>query len=143
VYDKAKVVVSQKLGWWTTAHNRRRLVVRGIHAFHNGDVVIHSPHLLSEMADFRPELRDAERLSAESGKHDDRVMAFFMAYWGAHDDERIGGEDIARERRLLTRSGKVRQTEAALGGPRRDYQNTAVSLEQVNAAIEDLFDDDY
>lgn len=143
VFDKAKVVVSQKLGWWTTPHNRRRLVVRGIHAFHNGDLIVHSPHVLSEFADFRPELHDAEKLSAEAGKHDDRVMALFMAYWGAHDEERIGGEDVARERRLLTRAGKVRQTERALGAPRRDFQNTPVSVEQVNAAIDEMiFNDD-
>lgn len=142
VYDKAKVVISTKLGWWTTPHNRRRLCVRGIHAFQGGDVIINSTHLLNEMADFKADLHDATKLAAESGKHDDRVLALFMALWGAHDDERIGGEDVSRDRRVLTRAGKVRQTEAALGSPKRDFQSSDMSLEQVNAAIEELLNDE-
>ena len=94
------------------------------------------------MRDFRPELFEA-KAAAASGKHDDRVMALFMAYLAAHEDEWLSGENVARARRSLTAATSVRSTEARLpDGPRRDWQNTAIRADDMWHAWDTILDED-
>lgn len=141
-YDKRTNLQSTKLGWWTTAQTRPRLIARAQHALSTRDLVLNSPFLLDEMADFHGDLFMA-KAQARSGRHDDRVMAMLMAYWGAHDDEWLAGEDLAEERRLLTAARKSADaghvTAESAPATRRDYQNTAITEREMWEAAESTF----
>jgi hypothetical protein len=51
-YEKRENLYTTKYGWHTTRHNRGLIIARGLHAMTYGDLVINSPYLLDEMADF-------------------------------------------------------------------------------------------
>ena len=130
-YDKRTNIYTNKLGWWTNRTTRPKLIARGLHAFAYGDLIVNSSYLLGEMQDFQrdPLLAKAR---AVSGKHDDRIMALLMGYWGAHDEEFLNGEDIGEQRRL---QGKVKEIEqeylVAKPGRRVDYQNSPMSFKKM------------
>jgi len=101
-YDKKRRQKSNTIGWYTNSWSRDSLVVELNKAIRDGDVQINSPWLIHEL---RTLSKDAERQSirAESGMHDDRYMAFGMAYFSAHCWEaKMGREDhtFADQRRL-------------------------------------------
>lgn len=132
----------QRFGWQTTPYNRRNLVYQGTAAFNSGDLIVNSPHAIEEMRDFQPEMHDAIAAAA-SGKKDDRVMALFMAYLGAHEDEWRSGENVARARRTLTAAASVRETEEEKNpGPKRDWQNTPVRADVMWASWDNILDED-
>ena len=143
IYDKNTNVWTHRLGWYTNAATRPKLVVRGSHAINNGDLIINSPELLYEMAGFDESLWKAAVRSKTGEAHDDRVMALLMAYWGAHDEEWLAGEDTARARAVkhaaehppLTTTPDSADTTPA---PRRDFINTAVSSDAYDAWAEEL-----
>lgn len=140
-YDKRTNLYSTKLGWWTTPSTRPRLISRAQHALFQGDLVLNSPFLLDEMADFHGDMWFA-KAQARAGRHDDRVMAMLMCYWGAHDDEWLSGEDIAEQRRVLRDARKRADDVAEDGAPRRDFQNTPITERQMWEAAESaIFDD--
>ena len=130
-YDKRTNIYTNKLGWWTNRTTRPKLIARGLHAFSYGDLIVNSSYLLGEMQDFQrdPLLAKAR---AVSGKHDDRIMALLMGYWGAHDEEFLSGEDIGELRRM---QGKVKEIEqerlVPAPGRRVDYQNSPMSYQKM------------
>lgn len=126
-----------KFGWQSTAYKRRQLVARGTHAFNSRDLLVNSPHVLEEMMDFRPEMNDAIAQAA-SGKKDDRVMALFMAYMGAHEDEWMSGENVSRQRRTLTAATSIRSTDQVETGPAKTWQNMALTRDQMMASWDDI-----
>lgn len=134
VYDRQQVLTT-KFGWWTTQTTRPRLIARGLHALSYNDLILNSPHLLDEMADFKRDHFMA-KAAAKRGRHDDRVMALLIAYWGAHDDEWLAGEDLAEERRLR-KGAKSLQAEIAHPTRKPDYQNSAISYKDMMAEADD------
>lgn len=143
-YDKRENVFTNKLGWWTNRTTRPKLIARGLHAFTYGDLIVNSPYCLEEMADFERDHFIA-KAKAAYGRHDDRLMALLIGYWGGHDEEWLSGDDVAEERRLLAAAQTV-QTEIiekqVVPGPRRpDYQNQPVSASDMWAlAEEEMFE---
>jgi hypothetical protein len=133
VYDKRTGLYSNKLGWWTNRTTRPKLIVRGMHALSQGDLIVNSPFLLDEMEDFERDPYTA-KIKARYGRHDDRVLAFLIAHVGAHDEEWIAGEDVAGERHALTRAGVVEQTAEAKTGVAATWQNTACSAKEMYEA---------
>lgn len=140
-YDKINNIFTNKLGWWTNRTTRPKLIARGLHAFANGDLRINSPFLLDEMEDFERDHFIA-KAKARVGRHDDRIMSILIAYWGAHDDEWMAGEDIAEDRRLKRAGARyVEQlqslptaTEPPSAPSRRaDYQNRPLTYAQMMA----------
>lgn len=131
IYDKVKNIQSNRLGWWTNPSTRRKLLARGQHGIARNDLTLNSEFLLQELADFVSDFWRA-KAQARSGTHDDRVMALFMAYWAAHDDELLAGEDIAEERRLLAIAADTLQTgvddQGSTGVVKPDYFNSPVML---------------
>lgn len=134
-YDRRTQLFTQKLGFWTNQTTRPKIIARFQYALKNRDIVLNSPFLLDEMEDFQRDHFQAIA-RAKSGRHDDRVLAAMIGFWGAHDDEWISGEDIAGERRALTLTGKLREAEAA-SGTKRDYQNSCITYEAMLQAWED------
>jgi hypothetical protein len=130
VYDKRTNIYTNRIGWWTNRSTRPKLIVHGLNALSKGDVVVSSPFLLDELEDFEGDIYRAQA-KAKAGRHDDRVLAFLIAYVGAHDDEWLAGEDVAAERRLLTLAGEVKQREEKKVGTRASWQNTACTVEQM------------
>lgn len=146
-YDAITGTWSQQLGWNTNNASRPKMVVAGSHAINSGDLIVHSPELLYEMAGFDENLWKANVRSKSGEAHDDRVMALLMAYWGAHDEEWLVGEDVARDRaahratsaqRLLTDPSRPSDNV-----PRRDFQNTAVSSDAYDRYADELAFDNY
>lgn len=135
-YDKRTNLWTQRLGWWTTAQSRGKVVARGLHSISSGDLKVHSPFLLDEMEDFETDLHLA-RAKARFGRHDDRVMALLIGHWGAHDEEWLAGEDISAERKRLTTAEKLADVEERRSGVKADYQNTPVSAERMWEMAED------
>ena len=142
-YDKITNVFTNKLGWWTNRTTRPKIIARGLHAMTNGDLIINSPYLMYEMEDFERDHFIA-KAKARFGRHDDRIMALLIGYWGAHDSEWLAGEDIAEERRLR-RMGIDRQEALIEKHPVRrkaDYQNSAISARAMwDKANEQFYED--
>lgn len=144
-YEKRENLYTTKYGWHTTRYNRGLIIARGLHALQYGDLVLNSPYLLDEMSDFESN-HDMAQAKVKTGKgHDDRVMAMLIGYFGGHDDEWLGGDDIAEERRLRQAAGQVQQEMAAESLPtknRSDYMNTAIGYRDMMAKANDwLFDE--
>ena len=97
-YDKLSNIYTNLLGWSTNKATRPKIISRGIHAFSYGDLLVNSDHLLQEMQTFQRDMTLAKH-KAMSGKHDDRLMALLIGYWGAHDEEFLSGEDVGADRR--------------------------------------------
>lgn len=129
IYDAREEVMSQKLGWSTNRQTRPRLLQRGLHALQEKDLVINSPYLLDEMQDFTIDQVRA-KAQARAGRHDDRVMAFLIAYSAGHDEEWLAGEDMALRRKEF-RARKPQQLTVSGTPSRKDYQNTAITYEQM------------
>jgi len=136
VYDKMTNQLTNRLGWWTNRSTRPKLIAQGLHALTKRDLIVNSPFCLDEMEDFErdPFLAKAK---ARFGRHDDRIMALLIAYWGAHDEEWLTGEDVAEQRRLLTQAKGIQHTKEAAIGTKATWQNTAVTSEEMLAAWDD------
>jgi hypothetical protein len=130
IYDKTKNLQTTRLGWWTTPSTRPKLIARGHHALVNGDLIINSEHLLDELEDFQGDLF-MSKAQAISGRHDDRVMSFLMAYWAGHDNEWMAGFDMAAERKRLKAAGKMEQAHEEEASQKVSWQNTAVTYEEM------------
>ncbi len=142
-YDRINSVYTNKLGWWTNKTTRPKIIARGLHAFSQKDLIINSGFLLDEMADFERDHFIA-KAKARHGRHDDRIMALLIGYWGAHDDEWIGGEDIGEQRRLRGLAGEIQKDMAAQGAAKKrsDYQNTAISYSEMMSRANEMFEFD-
>lgn len=136
IYDKTKNLQTTRLGWWTTPSTRPKLIARGHHALVNGDLIINSEFLLDELEDFQGDLF-MSKAQALSGRHDDRVMAFLMAYWAGHDDEWMAGFDTAEERRRLKAAGNLEQAVEDTEQRKPTWQNTAVTYAEMMEQWED------
>ncbi len=145
-YEKRENMIMNKVGWHTTRQNRGIIIARSQHALMYGDLLINSPFLVEEMADFESNFDMAAAKAKSKGGHDDRIMSLMIAYYGGHDYEWLSGEDIAEERRLLmaarAQADKIvnpEEYEKPKGG--RDFQNTAISARDMWARADAaLFD---
>jgi hypothetical protein len=127
-------------GWHTTPANKRELIARGREAFIEGNLIINSTFTLEELADSIPSDTFLGNAKAASGKHDDRWMSLYLAYIAAHEDEWLAGTNIARQRRTLTAATIARDNEH-VADIYRDWQNTAVSLEDMQTSWDDVISD--
>jgi hypothetical protein len=140
IYDKRTNMITNRIGWWTNPTTRKRLVARGTHGINRGDITINSSFLLKEMADFQQDYF-AAKAQARASTHDDRVMAMLMAYWGAHDDELMAGEDVAEERRLLQNAGARLAVQEEVTGAPADWFSTPMSVDKMYQAWDESFGD--
>lgn len=142
-YDKINNIYTNTYGWSTNKASRPKLIARGLHALTYGDLIVNSSHLLDEMSDFKRDKFD-EKPEARRGKHDDRIMALLIAYYGAHDDEWLNGEDIAEQRRAQLRIDTMQEimVEETAPGRRVDFQNRAMTARQMAEEADNvLFED--
>lgn len=143
-YEKRENLFTTKLGWHTTRHNRGIIIARGLHALQYGDLILNSPYLVEEMADFESNFDLAAAKAKGKDAHDDRVMALLIGYFGGHDDEWLAGDDIAEERRLhQAAKAKADNMIQQIDNPRppgtRDYQNSAISYRDMMARADEFF----
>ena len=142
VYDRITNTTTNRLGWWTNRTTRPKLIAKGKYAIIHGDLLMNSVELFKEWKWFQPDHYMA-RAAAASNRHDDRVMALLMAHWAAHDDEWLSGEDVAEQRRLLTAAGEVLQTKEEKVGRKADWQNRAISYDQMIAEADEAILEDF
>lgn len=140
-YDRIGNVYTNKLGWWTNKTTRPKIIARGMHAFSQKDLIVNSTFLLDEMADFERDHFIA-KAKARHGRHDDRIMALLIGFWGAHDDEFLAGEDIGEQRRLRGLAGEIQNEMASQQAvkKRADYQSTAISYREMQARQDEFFE---
>jgi hypothetical protein len=102
-------------------------------------LLIHSPLLMDELADFATETTLAEAAAAR-GAHDDAVMATAIAHYVAWRMQ--GGEqEPLSERRSRHQAEKVARVAAAgPNAPKRDWRNTGTTAEEMKLGVEE--DDD-
>ena len=82
--DSMSVKLTTSLGWQSSPKSVRDLWIRGTRHISLDKVKVLSPYLAEELAHCEAdELKMTAK--ASSGKHDDRVRAFLMAIWAAHD----------------------------------------------------------
>ncbi len=74
---------SRKLGWYTNVWSRRRIMSYLIKNIRDFAVDINSPWLINEFKTFQQD-DDTQKLQAEYGAHDDRVMAFAFGWYALH-----------------------------------------------------------
>lgn len=139
VYDRNGNIVTNKLGWYTTPRSRKKLVLWGVHQLKRKQWIINSPWMIDEMTDFETEralsntMMDAEAIAIArhgTGARDDRIMAGFIAQWCCHD---VRGNliDPAIERAHYEEEARRRREEAAVAGGRKDFQNTAITYNEM------------
>lgn len=142
-YDRRENMYTNKFGWWTNKTTRPKLIARGLDSMSKGDLIINSQYLLDEMSDFERDHYVA-KAKARYGRHDDRIMALLIGYWGAHDDEWMAGDDMAEQRRLRTAAGEIQNDMIKLAdsGKRADYQCSAVTYKQMMERADEWLMDD-
>lgn len=131
-YDKVENVWVDKLGFVTNKQTRPALVARGLHAMQEGQLRPKSEFLLQEMEDFEGDWNLA-LARAKAGQHDDRVIAFFLSYWGIHEGQWLAGEDPVEDFQRLTAAGRITEAQEQATGRRRSGQNTAITAEDLAA----------
>ena len=82
--DSLRPKLTTQLGWTSNEKTTRDLWIRGTRHIVHDRIRIFSPHLIEEMTDCE---EDPIKMMGKAiyGKHDDRVRAFLMAVWAAHD----------------------------------------------------------
>ncbi len=131
-YDNIKRQLSNKLGWWTNARTRPKLINKAMQYVKHGWWDIASPWMIAEMETIE-KLEDQAQIKAASGLHDDLFMAGAIALWSAHDLEFGEADDeVAAERDRRADSRLMAQTiKLPPINERKDFQNTAVSYKQM------------
>jgi len=103
-FDRVTEQTVTKLGFATNESTRQDLIARGLNGLRDKHFVLHSPFLIEEMVAFEPS-HSMAKAKAAHGQKDDRVLAWLLAFYGAHADEWAAGEDIARVRNLTVSPG--------------------------------------
>lgn len=145
VYNKADGFVTTRFGWLTNATTRKKLVTFGVHLLKTKQWKINSKHFCQEMMDFQlqqgllgmdSELeamkipKEARQKRKTRKARDDRLLAGFMAVWGAHD-LRDGFTDPAVERKRHQESLQKNDEFYARYGYKRDFQNSDITWEEM------------
>jgi len=132
-YDNIRRQLSNKLGWWTNARTRPKLINKAMQYVKHGYWDIASPWLIAEMETIE-KLEDQAQIKAADKFHDDMFMAGAIALWSAHDMEfgDFGEGDVAseRERRAEMRLASEYIHVAPIA-ERKDFQNTAITYKQM------------
>lgn len=79
------VASGKGIGWSSNRKTREDLWALATRHLNNRQAVIRSPWLLEEMKSTKPLNFVTGVSEAESGKHDDRLLAAMLAFWAAHD----------------------------------------------------------
>jgi hypothetical protein len=82
--DQMKVKRTNTFGWGATRENNKVLFMKSLRHIDRGGIIFRSPWLVEECADCTADWMEST-LRAKWGRHDDRVRAFFLAIWAAHD----------------------------------------------------------
>lgn len=84
VLDRSK---SNQLGWSTNRWSRDELILTLLDALRNGYIDINSPWFCDEMGDLEAE-ENTQKIKAQRGARDDRIMACGMVLFSLHDLDR-------------------------------------------------------
>lgn len=132
-YDNIRNIWSNKLGWWTNARTRPKIISKAVHYINQSWWDIPSPWLLDQMQTIE-KLEDKQRVQASQGHKDDLFLAASIALWSAHDldfSEGFGVEEMAKQRDRKFTAAIEAFTDA--NPPplenRKDFINTACSSE--------------
>ena len=107
-FNQFGVKITEKLGFQTDLHTKKRLIDFATFVFHQGYCTVNSQALLEEMRTFVDKSGKAE--ADKRSHHDDRVMAWMLALFGAGKDKTT----FHPAGRTPTVESKVRSTEQIL-----------------------------
>lgn len=133
-YDNVRRMMSNKLGWWTTARTRPKIINKAMQYVKNGWWDLSSPWMIAEMETIE-KLEERAQIKAASGFHDDMFMAGAIALWAAHDMEfgdmdGVGEVAAKRDARADARFAAEFIKSPAIEN-RKDFQNTAISYKKM------------
>lgn len=135
-YDNRTRMMSNKLGWWTNARTRPKLINKAIQYVQKDWWDIKSPWLIYEMKHIRKEDQQAVP-KAGQGFKDDIFMAAAIALWSAHDlefSEWGPGEELAAKRdHMMAQRVEAQSYQLKPLEERKDYINTDVTYDQMMA----------
>lgn len=143
-YDQKKVQKKKatKIGWMTTGWSRPMLVDGFVNCVHNDWVVINSPFLLREMANFEVHSTSTgkQKLEHASGSHDDRIFGSAIAIFTSHDLEKM--VDRGKNRPVLPTSNyKPQLNLAPVDGYKISHDSSSISASSGSfKSINDLED---
>lgn len=103
-YDRQTEQLVTKFGFATNEATRQDLVARALNGLRDRHFVLNSPFLIEEMVAFESS-HSLAKAKAAHGQKDDRVLAWLLAFYGAHADEWAAGEDLGRLRNLTVSRG--------------------------------------
>lgn len=115
---------TKSFGWYSNKESRRALWIRGTQHIHRRNIRLHSPWLIEEMADCRPDNFTDFTARAGHGYHDDRVVSLLIGIW------------VANEFGMSIEPSEADRVEEA---NLPDYQASAMSLDAMMEDWEDKF----
>lgn len=137
-----KARFSNKAGWVTSVRTRPMLLDKLYHSLttidpitHATDLLIHSPILRSELADFQTEGALWEATAAR-GAHDDCVMATAIAHYVAWRLQGGEQEPLSERRARLHAEQAARAAGALPLAAKRDWRNTGCTAEEWRAGVD-------
>lgn len=143
-YDNIKGKISNKVGWYTNARTRPKIIMKAIHYIKQGWWDISSPWLIGEMQTIE-KLEEKAKVAAASGHKDDLFMAAAIALWSAHDLEfnELGMTEETAKKRERRTQGIVDAFDNIVQKPikeRKDFINTACSWDDMQNVEFPLYD---
>lgn len=99
----------EEMGWQTNEATRGPLTLRGRDALTSGELIIHSSIIFEEMKTFEKTFSPSGKAKFEhaEGKHDDALIALFIAYWVVSDESMVmTAEEALRAARRAAREEK-------------------------------------
>lgn len=122
---------TNRIGWYTTPSTRPLLTKKGVKAIQDEEFQIPSATIVAEMrhyvnygAKYKRGVDAIEYFAHAPGKHDDRIMAAFIAFYVSHDYDRM---NVADERRRFWEQ-KI-NLEEGIKRPRQ-FQDTDLTWEE-------------
>lgn len=82
-YRKLSLKNATRVGWWTTGWSRSMMMDYLTSSLRDGSIEIESPWFVDEMGDLEKS-DEQQYIKAMFGGHDDRIMAFGIAFYSLH-----------------------------------------------------------
>lgn len=132
---------STRAGWWTNARTRAMMLSRLYAALKTyrtqeaPDLLVNSPHTLSEMQWFQTE-GELWMAQAASGRHDDCVMTLAIGLQVAHTLSIDDIEPVAETRRRKAEERSRQDAQAAALKQTKDYWCTDVTADEMQESAD-------
>lgn len=139
---------STAFGWVTNRVTRPAIIAYMKNAIESidpitgqGDIIINSPITMAEVRSFQvPAGYPTYMAEAAAGAHDDALFALMIAAYVDHQQRYTEEEPLNEQRRRIREATLLTKLEEERIGARIDFQNTAISADEMYGDVESPFD---